>query len=102
MFYEVSDQTINNAYKPFDIVTNKNGDVGFIKEVNVNDSQETPNCQVSYSVRWLVGTETKCAWFSQKELKVHCNLFVEIAKNLCHPFGDNSRWVDKLMKRDCK
>ena len=55
--YEIKQETLNNAYKPFDVVTNKNGDVGFIQEVSVNDCQDEPSRQISYAVNWLVGDE---------------------------------------------
>jgi len=42
--------------------------VGFIAEVNFNDSQPNPEHQVSYAVSWFRGCE-QYAWFSQSELR---------------------------------
>lgn len=89
-------ETLKKAYKPFDVVTDGCGSVGFIGEVSVNECQENFDGQISYSVVWLVGKQTKRSWFSHAELKVECNLFVKIAENMCHPFGDNARMVSKL------
>lgn len=94
--YEVKKETLQNAYKPFDIVTNKRGSVGFIREVDVNDSQDNPKHQISYAVNWLVGKEYKCAWFSQDELIRHCNLFIKISQSACHQSGDNASNVESL------
>ena len=101
--YEIKQETLINAYKPFDIVTNKNGDVGFIQEVSVNDCQDEAKHQISYAVNWLVGDEYKHAWFSHDELTMHCNLFVKIAESACHPMGRNESKVQILfnaMNRD--
>jgi hypothetical protein len=59
--YDVSEKTLRDAYKPYDIVTDKYGNVGFIKETQVADYKREPN-QVSYSVKWLVvGTNVWCS-----------------------------------------
>ena len=94
--YEISEETLKQAYKPYDIVTDKNGNVGFIKETNMNNCQPEPH-QVSYSIEWMVGCGEKSAWYNQSELTKHCNIFVKIAKCSCHPFGTNGHKVEKLM-----
>jgi hypothetical protein len=96
--YEITDKTLKNAHKPFDIVTNKNNDVGFIKEVSLNTCQPNPIHQVQYSVHWIIGSETKCAWFDHCELTYHANLFVEIAKVSCGSFGGSDRDVERLFR----
>jgi hypothetical protein len=97
--YEVKKETLENAYKPYDVVTNKDGDVGFIQEVNVNDSQPSGSrWQISYAVSWLVGDEIKHVWWDHDELTRHCNLFMEIAKASCHPSGRNKHSVELLFK----
>lgn len=93
----IKQETIKKAHKPFDIVTNKNNDVGIIQEVNINDSQSEEKHQLSYAVRWIIGNETKHAWFDHEELTVHANIFVEIAKSATHPFGSSHKWVEKLI-----
>ncbi len=93
---EIEKETFEKAHKPFDVVTNKNGDVGFIQEVNVNSSQKGFNNQISYAVNWLVGSTTKHAWFDHGELTVHCNLFIKIGESACHPIGHNSVFVKTL------
>lgn len=92
---EVTKETLTKAYKPFDIVTNKSGAVGFIQEVNVNKCQHGFDNQISYAVEWLIG-EDKHAWFTHKELTSHCNLFVKVAQAVCHPSGNNSSMVKHL------
>lgn len=93
---EVTNKTLQWAYKPFDIVTDEKGNVGFIQEVSVNSCQDTPNSQISYAVSWLVGDNYKHAWFDHDELTKHCNLFVKIAEASCHPSGSNSYSVQSL------
>jgi len=95
---KVTKEILKKAYKPYDVVTNKNGDVGFIQETDISEDQEEFNHQVQYSVIWLVGKESKVAWFDHDELTKHKNIFIEIAKCLCDPNGDSERWVEKLMK----
>ena len=87
---------IEKAYKPFDVVTCENGSVGFIQEVSINACQQTTDGQLSYAVHWIVGKETKHAWWDHEELTPHCNLFVEVSKAMCHPFGNNEQFVAKL------
>lgn len=81
--------TIENSYKPYDVVSDKNNNVGFINEVNPH---------FEYSVTWLVGGKyCKTAWYNSSELIVHCNLFVKIAQESCHPMGTSAELVNKLM-----
>jgi hypothetical protein len=94
--YEISETTLKMAYKPYDIVTDKNGNVGFIQETGINDFQPEPH-QISYSVKWIVGEGEKTAWYSHSELKKHCNLFVKIAQCSCNSFGNNNSKVESLM-----
>jgi len=92
---KVTEDTLQWAYKPYDVVTDKDGCVGVIKEVDVNDCQTTPEHQISYAVMWLVGDNWKGAWFCHEELTLHCNLFVKIAQMSCGPSG-NSHKVQSL------
>lgn len=87
-----NEQLIKSAYKPFDIVTDKKNNVGFIKEVNINYDQN----DVTYVVQWLVGYGDKDAWFNHDELTMHCNLFIKIAECSCHAFGGNKSIVKDL------
>lgn len=93
---EVTKETLKKAYKPFDLVSDKNGNVGIIQEVDVNDCQEEPEHQISYAVEWLIGRGDKHAWYSTDELTSHCNLFVRIAECACHPMGSSSTSVKSL------
>jgi hypothetical protein len=93
-------QAIKIAYKPFDIVDDKHGNVGFIQEVSINDREKNTQCQISYVVIWLYGKglkNLKHAWWEHGELKRHCNLFVKIAKAACHPFNHNDIYVSRLL-----
>ena len=94
--YEVTKETLKNSYKPFDVVSTKNGDVGFIDEVNINSDQSDPKYQIKYSVKWLVDSENKVAWWNHKELTLHCNLFIKIAECTCHSSSRNSNKVQSL------
>ncbi len=40
---KATDQTLDECYKPFDIVKSKKGSVGYIKEVSVNECQNRPD-----------------------------------------------------------
>lgn len=94
--YLVLKSTLDKAHKPFDLVTDKDGNVGLIRETSINDCQPTPEHQLKYSVEWLVGDATKVAWFDHDELTAHCNLFVKIAQMSCHPHGNNKKYVHTL------
>ena len=84
------------AHKPFDIVSNDKGSVGFIQEVSINSGQLNEE-KFSYAVCWLTGDERKTAWFDHDELNSHCNLFVKMAQKTCHPAGNNSKHVKSLL-----
>lgn len=96
---KITDETLINAYKPYDIVTDEKGNVGFIQEVNLNECQDEPKHQISYAVEWIVGKGNKHAWFKHEELTKHCNLFVKIAQASCHPFGGNEHKTKELMSK---
>lgn len=98
--HEVKKETLKNAHKPFDIVTDKNNNVGFIREVSVNDSQINASNQISYAVEWLIGNQNKTAWFDHSELTTHGNILLKIAECACHPMGGNDKWVSKLFGED--
>ena len=91
---EQKEETV--IYKPYDVVTDKQGNVGFINEVNVNTSDKE-STRMSYAVTWIVGKSGMSSWHTYSELKVHCNLFVKIAECSCHPFGRNVIHVQKLL-----
>lgn len=95
--YEVKQETLINAYKPFDVVTNEEGDVGFVSEVSVNDCQDHPKHQISYHITWLVGRSYN-AWWDHEKLTLHSNLMIKIAECMCHPMGHNSKHVETLFK----
>jgi hypothetical protein len=96
---KIEKETLQKAYKPYDVVTDIDDNVGLIQEVNINTCQSGFDSQIEYSVCWLIRkTNPKCAWFDHEELTSHCNLFFKIAENSCHPMGNNSDWVKKLFK----
>ena len=87
---------IEKSYKPYDIVSDEVGNVGFIQEVNLNIS----NGFSSYSIEWLVireGRSPKSAWWDHRHLVKHCNMFTKIAEVSCHPMGSGSKDVVDLM-----
>lgn len=90
---------IEKAHKPFDCVILEDGSVGFIKEVSINDCQESFDRCVSYSIHWIENRGyNKTAWFSHKELEgnIYNNFMFEVAKCMVHPFGNNEKYVDRL------
>ncbi len=64
-------------FKPFDIVSDEDGNVAFVKEIDVTQGL------YQYSLTWITGGRTKVAWFDCKELTLHCNLFERIAESSC-------------------
>lgn len=92
-----TDEAFKKAYKPYDIVSDSNDNVGFIQEVNINSGQKTPEYQLSYAVNWLTGNNTQHAWFKHDQLTKHCNLFVKIAESSVHPMGNGEANVKALM-----
>lgn len=90
---EIKNSVFKSALKPFDVVTNPEGDVGFIREVGVNEDQWLVKEQIKYAVHWIVGNETMGAWWYRKDLTFHCNFFIEIARSLG---GGNSEHVQRL------
>ena len=93
--YDVS-EAINICYKPYDIVSDRDGNVGFIQEVNINHSQPNIKDQYSYAVNWFYGNN-RFAWFDHDELKKHCNFFEKIAECSCHPFGQSKNYISRIM-----
>lgn len=95
---KVTKETLRKAYKPFDFVESQKGSIGYIQEVSVNECQDVFETQISYSVNWLKNVDSEHnAWWSHKDLKVIGNMFKEIAKCACHPFGNSKSFIDKLM-----
>jgi len=94
--YEIPEEKLRNAYKPYDIVTDSDGNVGFISKVSMNTGQPPESEQISYAVGWLTGNVNKVAWFYRSQLTKHCNMFVKIAMESCHSYGDALE-TEKLM-----
>lgn len=94
--YKIEEETYKWAYKPLDIVSDKDGNVGMIREVSVNSCQEDPNWQISYAISWLTGSVNKVAWFDHKELTQHCNIMIKLAE--CAAGHHNDRQVKTLFK----
>lgn len=92
----VAESTLQWSHKPFDVVTDEAGNTGFIREVSVNECQDTPGAQISYAVEWLIGNNTRSAWFAHEELTAHGNLLLRIAECACHPMGGNHSFVKRL------
>ena len=96
---EITKETLEKVHKPFDFVESKIGSVGYIQEVAINDCQEGFDDQVSYSVNWIIDkANEKNAWWNHEELTVHGNIFKEIAKCACHPFGKYEDLIDRIMQ----
>lgn len=95
---KATEGTLKRAYKPYDIVSDKEGNVGFIYEVSVNECQESFDDQISYSVEWIIGKTGLCSWYRHYELTSHCNMLIKIAEQSCHPMGNNRSNVLELMR----
>ena len=87
---------LTKALKPFDVVTDEEGGVGFIQEVSLNEDQEDCDSPFEYSVIWLTGDNDRNAWFDHEELEPQCNLFIKLAEAMCHPMGDSVDDVQPL------
>jgi len=87
---ELTQEMLKESYKPFDVVTDKEGNVGLITEVSIVQNIPT------YVVEWLVGRGNRQAWYESEDLIVHCNMFVKIAQSTCHPAGGSERYVPAL------
>lgn len=57
--YTVTDESLHKAYKPLDIVSDKHGNVGMIREVSVNNCQTSFEHQISYAITWLLARREK-------------------------------------------
>lgn len=95
----ISKETLKKALKPFAIVSDPNGNVGFIQEVSVNDCQSGFKNQIKYTVNWLTGDNKKHAWFTHSELQFHCNLFIRVAECSCHQSGGNAAHVKNFLMK---
>jgi len=94
--YDIS-EALNKSYKPYDIVSDKNGSVGFIQEININDCQSEIEWQLTYAVKWFYGNNRKHAWFCHEKLEKHGNIFEEIALASIHPFGTNKEYTKVIL-----
>ena len=94
---KVTKKALKKAYKPFDIVTDFTSDVGFIREVAIEES--FGKTEMIYSVEWLIkGSTPKHAWYRQEDLTSHCNLFMKIAEAACNPTGQGRGIVPHLFR----
>ncbi len=93
------DKSLSRCYQPFDVVSDKDGNVGYICEVNVNECQPEMY-QLSYAIKWLVGDNDKYAWFDHEELLVHSNIMQSIAKQMCSFSGKNTKWIDMMFLKE--
>lgn len=78
-------------YRPFDIVTDNEGNVGMIIETS-NNHNDGPK----YSIEWLVGKGDYNAWWKHSDLTLHSNVMIIIAKEMAHPMGNNGENVEEL------
>lgn len=92
---KVTQKQLAAAHKPFDIVTDIEGNVGMITETNINECQSP--AMIGYSVEWLIGDQTKVAWWGHEDLKVHRNIMIVIAEEMTSPHGSSRRHVAKLL-----
>ena len=73
---KISENIINERYKLYDIVSDENKNIGFIK---ASDIAYLPNdTQVVYSIEWLVINGDKSDRYYHNELTKHCNIFTKI------------------------
>lgn len=95
--YEISEEALRDSLKPFDVVSTREGGVGFISETSLNRGQPSHKRQVSYAVTWMIQpVHHKVAWWLTEDLTYHCNLMVLISQNMCNQFGSGGRDVPLL------
>lgn len=94
--YEITDEVLKKAYKPLDIVSDAQGNVGMIREVGVNPCQPDFEWQITYAITWLTGTVNKTAWLHHDELSRHCNVMIKIAE--CMAGHTTHFYVERLFK----
>ena len=91
---KITDDIIKKSFKPYDIVSDKTGSLGFIQDVNFNRYQPE-EFQVSYSIHWVMGKGDRHSWYDHDDLTRHGNVFIEIAKmatdHRCGTEGDVER-----------
>lgn len=91
-------ETLSKVYKPFDFVESKKGSIGYIKEVSINECQDTFDDQVQYYVNWIKNLSNEPnAWWKHDDLNVIGNMFKDIAKCAVHSFGNNEDIIDRIM-----
>jgi len=80
---KITQETLENTLKPFDIVRTKSGEIAFITEVNLNTCQSSPVHQVSYSVKFITENipRDRSAWYENDELELLGNIFIKIAES---------------------
>ena len=93
-------KALAKARRPFDVVRYKDGAVGFITEVNINDAQPELEHQLSYAIHWLCGSDLHFAWWAHDTpgLTFHENLFEVFAAHMAHPFGCGRTSLERVLK----
>jgi hypothetical protein len=95
--YPIIKEEYERCYKPFDIVQDEIGNVGFIESVNFNTCNKVGD-RYSYSICWIIGT-SHSAWHHHESLKKHCNLMIKIAVSMCCPsLRDDQERVSIMFK----
>ena len=97
--YKIHDNVFKKCFNSLDVVSDKDGNVGYISEININDSQSDEKWQLSYSVNWLMKkTRPKNAWWGHDQLTKHSNIMDSFSRGLCHPFGSGEKSLKMLSK----
>ena len=97
--YEIHENVYKKCFTPFDVITDNEGNVGYISEININTSQDEERWQLSYAVTWLVQVSdhpAKNAWWEHEELKKHSNIMESMAGDMAHPFGTGRKSLGLL------
>lgn len=80
MTSNISEETLRQVHRPFDIVEHaKNHSIGLVCETILRESETSVKYQSQYSVHWIVGSETTHAWFNQEELINHGSIALHLA-----------------------
>lgn len=96
IMYKISDTTFKEALKPFDVVKVKEtGSVAFISVTNVNHCQPHGH-QVSYSLTFICGNDSKNAWYTADELEYQCNIFHKIMLEM-HGQCGGREYLEKIV-----
>lgn len=82
-------KAISVCYKPFDIVKDKNGNLGMILDSSINNGQDILKHQISYSVDWFDCNNHR-SWWDHQDLTYVNNIFLMMALNNTNNYKEDT------------